>query len=273
MKLLFILIILITCISKAQTETEWFPGELNIRPFTANLFEPGAGFSYLLGQRKLRLDIGYSSDVLLIRSGNKFISAGGDFFTFTRLREAENFHFPVEAVDYFFGINAGYKTIKSEIEYGFRLRFSHISAHLADGRYDKSSGAWIDEQLPRVYSREFLELFPFYSFKTFRIYTGLTYLLHVIPSNIGKGIYQLGFDYYFTDLINPSVIPFIAYNLKISEERVLTGSNTVSAGIKFGNYNSGGISIILGYYSGKSVHGEFFEYNEDYFTAGLIFIL
>jgi hypothetical protein len=269
MKILLLLLTLIPFLNKAQSETKWFPSGFNIQPFTANFYEPRAGILYLFVERNLRLDIGYSSDVVWIETENSKFSAGADFFTFTRIREAENFHFPVEAVDYFFGLNAGYRVSDGKNEYGFRFRASHVSAHLADGRYIRDSNEWIDGHLPRVYSREFIEVFPFYTFSTLRVYAGLTYIVHVKPSWPGKGIYQLGFDYFLTDLINPDIIPFIAYDFRLSEVRKLSGNNIIYAGVKFGNYNSKGISVMVGYYSGKSVHGEFFENNENYFSAGI----
>lgn len=271
MRILFILLFFCftSTVTKSQSETEWFPAGFNIQPFTANFFESRAGMVYLFGEQNLRLDIGYSTDIIRIKLENSSFSAGADLFTFTRLREAENFHFPVEAVDYFFGLNAGYKISDGKNEYGFRFRFSHISAHLVDGRYIRGSDTWVDGQFPRVYSREFIEVFPFYTFNTFRVYTGLTYIFHVKPSWVGKGIYQLGFDYFLTEIINPNIIPFIAYDFRLSEVRKFTGNNIIYIGVRFGKYNSKGVSVRFGYYSGKSVHGEFFENNEDYFISGI----
>jgi len=264
-----LLLLIINPFIKSQTETEWFPSGLNIQPFTANFLEPRVGISYLFGQKNLRLDVGYSSDVVWIKDGNSNFSVGADFFTFTRIREAEEFHFPVEAIDYFFGMNAGYKVLIEKNEYGIRLRASHISAHLADGRFIKGTNTWMDGQFPRVYSREFIELFPYYKFNTLRIYLGITYIVHVKPHWVGNGIYQAGFDYFLVDVINNSITPFISYDFKINHVQKLVGNNIISAGIKFGHYSSKGISVIFSYYSGKSVHGEFFEFNEDYFSAGV----
>jgi len=269
-KLSFLFLFLIlNPLLKSQSETEWFPSSLNIQPFTANFLEPRVGISYLFGQRNLRLDVGHSSDVVWIKTDNSNFSVGADFFTFTRIREAEEFHFPVEAIDYFFGMNAGYKVWNGKNEYGIRFRASHISAHLADGRFIKGPNTWINNQFPRVYSREFIELFPYYRFNTLRVYLGLTIIVHVKPQWVGNGIYQAGFDYFLTDLINNSITPFISYDFKINHVQKFAGNNIISAGVKFGHHTSEGISVMLSYYSGKSIHGEFFEYNEDYFSAGI----
>ena len=269
---LFLLLFLISLFSfpvKPQAETAWFPSGINIQPFTANFLEPKAGFSYLLGREEIRLDIGTSADIFLHKSGNKFLSFGADLFTYTRLRGRSSFHFPVEAIDYLFGVNSGYKIIDNDKEYGFRFRFSHISAHLVDGAFDNSIKDWRNGRNPRTYSREFIEIFPFFRITTLRFYTGFTYLVHVNPEFVGKGIYQLGFDYFADKLIAGIATPFLAYDFKLTRIDKYSGNNIIAAGVKFGNYNSKGISIIVSYYAGKSIHGEYFNLNENYTTLGI----
>lgn len=269
MKLLLLAAILFYFPSNAQTETEWFPSGLNIQPFTANFLEPKAGFSYLLGRSEIRLDIGTSTDIFLHKYNNNYFSVGADLFTYTRLRGESNFHFPVEAIDYFFGINAGYKILCDEKEIGARLRFSHISAHFVDGHFDNRLGTWRDNRYPRTYSREFIELFPYYKINDLRIYLGITYLIHVNPNFIGKGIYQAGFDYFADNVFNSFFIPFVAYDFKLNKIHKYNGNHILTAGVKFGNKNSKGVSLFFSYFSGKSIHGEYFDISENYATAGL----
>ena len=158
----------------AQKETEWFPAELNIQPFTANFIEPRAGAMFAFGENQLRLDIGTSRDILWLKSDDDNVSFGLDLFTYTRLRKESNFKFPVETIDYLFGINSGYKKHTGKNEWGVRFRFSHISAHLVDGSYDENTNSWRDGRAPFVFSKEFFELFPYYKFSGFRGYLGLT---------------------------------------------------------------------------------------------------
>jgi len=252
-----------------QTKSIWFPSGMNIQPFTANFLEPKAGFAYLLAREEIRLDIGTSADIFLYSNGNKHLSFGADLFTYTRLRGRSSFHFPVETIDYLFGINSGYKVVDENTEYGFRFRFSHISAHLVDGAFDNSIKDWRNGRVPRTYSREFFELFPYYKFSSFRIYSGFTYLVHVNPDLVGKFIYQVGFDYFADRIIAGVATPFLAYDFKLSEIDKYSGNNIIAAGIKFGEYDSKGISIIFSYYSGKSIHGEYFNLNENYSTLGI----
>ena len=98
----------------SQNTIELFPDKLNIHPFTANILEPKVGFIFKSNINELRLDIGNSTDLIHYRyNGNSVISFGADMFTFTLLRSEEDFHFPVDAVDYLFGVNAGYKIIRN----------------------------------------------------------------------------------------------------------------------------------------------------------------
>ena len=194
--LVLILIAFIKLNSFAQTTTEWFPADLNIQPFTAHFLEPKAGFQYLFDLEKVRIDIGTSHDIIHWKAEDESFSFGADFFTYTRARSENNFKFPVETVDYLFGVNGSYKS-KSELsEWGARLRFSHISAHLVDGYYDSESESWLNGQEPFVYSREFFELIGYYKIYGIRVYGGITYNIHIVPDEIKKGILQAGFDYY-----------------------------------------------------------------------------
>ncbi len=264
--LVTLLVVVITSINYSQSKSEWFPSGLNIRPFTANFLEPRAGSSYLLSERNMRLDIGTSSDVYRKNWDNKEFSVGADLFTYTRLRSEKNFRFPVETIDYFFGVNSGYKITEGNKQYGFRFRLSHISAHLVDGRY--MYPGWRDGRLPFVYSREFVELFPFYQIDRLRFYAGLTYIFHVVPTDIGNDIYQAGFDYYAKPFFNGTVTPFIADDFKITSIGSYFGNNILVAGLKFGRWDRPGFSIRLSYYSGKSIHGELYDLSENYVSIG-----
>jgi hypothetical protein len=103
-------------------KVELFPGDLNIQPFTSNFLEPRMGVFFQSGKNDLRLDIGASKDIARFTGNNgTLFSIGADFFTYTRLRGEADFHFPVDAVDYLFGLNAGYKIpLKGRSEFGIR---------------------------------------------------------------------------------------------------------------------------------------------------------
>ncbi len=267
----FISLILIFCtnFNYSQTKEVWFPTKLNIQPFTANLLEARAGFSSLINQSRVRLDIGTSHDIFRLENNNSVLSFGADMFTFTRLRNEAHFKFPVETIDYFFGINSGYKITDGCTQYGFRFRLSHISAHIVDGRFDAQHYSWRGGLLPFVYSREFVELFPFYQIGSLRGYAGFTYLFHIIPTDFGREIYQVGFDYYYIEFPVKNITPFIADDFKITQIGKYFGNNIFTAGLKFGHYNGYGFSILFSHYSGKSIHGEYYDNNENYSSIGI----
>lgn len=268
MRFLILALLLITSITFPQQITEWFPGNLNIQPFTANFLEAKAGALIALDENKIRLDVGVSKDLVLFKNPDHTFSIGTDLFTYTRLRSAENFKFPVETIDYLFGINMGFKRNICENEIGLRFRFSHISAHLVDGQYDEQNIEWRNGRNPFVFSKEFVELFPYYSLNTLRFYAGFTYILHIIPTGIKKGIYQVGFDYYALPLSTELFTPFVAYDFKLNGMDTYVGNNTITAGLKFGKWNKKGFSIHFTYIGGKSVHGEYYDLTENYANIG-----
>jgi hypothetical protein len=254
----------------AQNKLEIFPDGLTIQPFTANILEPKLGFLFQIGKNELRLDIGNSIDILRFQKNeSEIFSFGADMFTYTLLRGEKNFHFPVDAVDYLFGINTAYKNvIDDETEYGARLRISHISAHFADGHYDGINHEWRDKLNPRIYSREFIELMPFYKTNSFRAYVGFTYLIHVNPST-GKDIYQTGFDYFMKDLINQNITPFVGYDYKLIHLDQYSGNHSVVFGVKLGKPDGKGMSLYYNYFSGNSIHGEYFDFKKEYSAIGI----
>lgn len=267
--LVIVLLTLIKINSFAQTTVEWFPADLNIQPFTAHFLEPKAGFQYLFDLEKVRIDIGTSHDIIHWKAEDESFSLGADFFTYTRARSENNFKFPVETVDYLFGVNGSYKIKNDDSEWGARLRFSHISAHLVDGYYDSESQSWLEGGEPFVYSREFFELIAYYKIYNIRVYGGVTYNIHIVPDEIKKGMIQIGFDYYANQIQTSFFAPFIAYDFKLTGIDEYSGNNIISAGIKFGQPESRGFSILASYFSGKSVHGEFYDLNENYAAIGI----
>ncbi len=259
---------------KANSDYEVFPGNLLFQPLTANFLEPRMGFQFTVSQNDLRLDVGNSMDIIQysLKCGTSF-SAGADFFTYTMLRGESDFHFPVDAVDYLFGLNFAYQKPLKNAEIGGRLRISHISAHFVDGHYDNPTGRWYDNRGPIVYSREFVELIQYYKYKGLRGYAGFTYLFHVDPADINKDIYQLGFDYYAKGLLTEHFTPFAGYDLRAIDISEGYYNHSVSLGIKYGNANGRGFSIYYNYYSGKSIHGEYFDVDREYSAIGIMFDL
>lgn len=269
-KIFVVLLVFYISSLNGQTKVNLFPGKLNIQPFTANLLEPKLGSQFDMNNNELRLNIGNSLDLININSSsNNIWSIGADLFTFTLLRSETAFHFPVDAVDYLFGLNMGYKKVCGNgDEYGLRARISHISAHLADGHYDGNNNVWRNGHNPRVYSREFVELLPFYRFSGMRIYGGVTYIFHIDPVNLGKTNFQAGFDYFPEVTLLENIHPFVGYDIKLTDISKYKANNSIMAGIKFGYATGRGISLYYNYYSGNNFHGEYFDRPNEYSAIG-----
>jgi hypothetical protein len=265
----FVLVIFVLSSVMFSQSLKIFPGELNIDPYTANTIEPKLGFMFKNSGNELRLDIGNTIDIARLETTSGDFSFGADLFTWTLLRKQENFHFPVDAVDYLFGLNFGYKKSFPDYSYGTRIRLSHISAHLVDGHYDKTNMVWLNNQLPRVYSREFIEMMPFYELSDLRMYLGFTYLYHVDPEVDCRTQYQAGFEYFKKDFICNNLSPFVAYDARLTNGFSQSPNHSINAGVKFGTPYGRGVRLYFNYYSGMNIHGEYYDFKEEYSGIGL----
>ncbi len=237
---------------------------LLFKPLTANVFEPRVGSLFETEEKKLRLDIGTSVDLMDFKQdeGNEF-RLGTDFFTFTRLRSEGNFKFPVETSDYFFGINA--TTVGKVINtmYYARLRIAHISSHIVDGLAHDS----VLSIKPFVYSREFIDLTGALQTGDLRLYAGLTYVFSKLPKNTNSIVPELGFD---TRYIINRYLDFVGgYDFKLTGyDNNYFGVNSAQAGILFKTSDNLGLMINLNIYEGKSMHGMFYKDYDSYASIG-----
>jgi hypothetical protein len=270
-KYIFICLVLIlplSIYSQSSSELEYFPGALSIHPFTANMLEPKLGFDFRLNSNQLWLNIGNSMDIVQYKNGKSTYSLGADLFTWTFLKKEDNFHFPVDAVDYLFGINFGFKTRVHDYFLGGRLRISHISAHFVDGHFDGTLNEWKDGIGPRVYSREFVELLGFYELSGIRFYAGGTYLFHVDPAGIGRTALQTGIEYFMKDLIGHNLTPYISADGKL---RIKEGDKNIAVniGFKFGKVEGRGLRLYYQYFNGYAINGEYYNLTREYSSLGI----
>ena len=187
--LLILTAALLICMNNASAESVLNPTFNTLfKPLLADPMEPRIAVMPWLGKRHLQLDIGSSAD--LYRSESKDFAAGVDFATYSLLNRSDNFKFPVDAIDYLFGINASWKQPVSIDalpfdEFSGKIRLSHISAHFEDGHYDATAHQWIQPAdwsgtVPFTYSREFVNLVVALSSPKHRIYAGYQYIYHTL---------------------------------------------------------------------------------------------
>ncbi len=238
---------------------------LTFKPLTAGVFEPRIGAFYQYESEKLRLDIGTSVDLKTFELADKDkISIGADFMTYTRLRTAGNFKFPVETSDYYFGVNTSITDSMFNLPFSYRIRFAHISSHLVDGYADST----IFKKEPYVYSREFVDLLAAVQLNDFRVYAGLNILYSVKPKDFLLLNPQIGVEYEHKLLNWLSVSAGYDFRyVGISHE--LYPVHNSQAGLKFITDNNVGLFFGAYYYSGKSMHGLFFNETDNYFGIGL----
>jgi hypothetical protein len=247
---------------------------LLFRPLIADTFEPRVGMLAQFGKNNLELDIGNSIDLLQYKKENdsSALTLGADFFTFTLLSGQQHFHFPVDASDYFFGINFSYRDTLNAGILSSRLRLSHISAHFVDGHFDESSDIWKNNRTPRVYSREFVDLVvalePAALKGAGRFYAGGTYAYHIDPDSLFRFAGYAGAEYHL-ELFN-RLYSYIAYQGTLLRIFNTSLRSNFQAGIKAGNWNGHGINVFISYFNGYNIHGEYYDYKESYTGGGFL---
>jgi hypothetical protein len=258
---LIILFIFLPAILFSQEKGLYFFPSLKIfNPVNAAVFESRVGATKFISKDDLKLDIGASADIIGFSSNvNETYSLGADFFTFSSLRAEKNFKFPVDAIDYFFGINFNMiRKIDKDFSISGRIRFSHISAHLQDGHLNKNILI-----TPFTYSREFIEM----NLLTenilqenlqFKNQLGLIFIFHSIPADVSKLTGQYGVEMRY--LINKT------FSLYFSDELRYTGlrdknyfSNNLETGITLGGLRSRAVNIFFTYYDGRDYRGQYYS--------------
>lgn len=267
--IIFFLVILNFAFSYQNVLSEQPNDGLNFKPFLAYTIEPRLGLINRLNTNNVRLDIGASFDISKFELIEFFKMAfGADLFTFTKLRKESDFKFPVETIDYLFGLNYSLKYAKPDYDfiYSMRVRLSHISAHLVDGFADSN----LFKKTPFVYSREFFDISFAIETDFIRLYLSSDFIFHTIPDVFSSMNPHIGFDFHYP----VSIFELIGgYDFKLSQINDKS-FKAHSAQLGFSYKLSKIISFFLGayYYSGNSIHGMFFNDTDDYFGLGFQFI-
>ncbi len=278
----------ITDISLAETPESPDHKRLVFSPLLTDPLEPRMGTLFNTSENDLLLDIGATFDLMevaLDSSRHEKLSLGGHMATYSVLRRTSNFKFPVDAIDYIFGINASYKTksslfgIQGELQGRFRL--SHISAHFVDGHF--KNGKWDQENvpfdIPFVYSREFINVQGSFSTDSYRAYVGYQVMFHTIPANINPHSVQLGLELYRQHCSIPSIYPFLATDFQIkpiwNEDKNKTddfaGCINIQIGFKTAPVDQKGIRVVLNYANGMDHHGMYFYRRISTTSLGVLF--
>jgi len=240
------------------------------RPFQASIFESKIGISSNIQQENLKLDIGASIDIAGIKGKNYSASFGAEFFTFSNLRKEANFKFPVDAIDYYFGVSFNYKKELNPISIiSSRLRIAHISSHFEDGhKYPITDTIFT----PVVYSREFIELAGIYDYKirpnfVLRTLLGVNFLMHSIPDDFSKISLQIGNElrYSFNNIFGV----YLSNELRsISVKGNSVFNESFETGINIGGFDNRGVNIFFSLYNGQDYKGQYYDKSQNIKSIG-----
>lgn len=225
------------------------------RPFRLAIADPREvqmGLSFE-GDSRLHANIGnYFSLVSFRPTGDSDLNThfgleGGGFFT---MKQAES-RFPLETADGLIGMYL--ETAKGPWQ--GQLRFTHISAHLADGSNDS----------PIAYSREFLTArFGWVPTEEAHVYVGGQRIINTTPI-VNPYVFQLGGSY-FLPMKSFKIVPFVATDLKWREESEFNPSWSAKVGIALNNPPEAfrSFRFFYSYYTGADPRGQY--YNRLYTT-------
>lgn len=269
-RLLFMLLLVPLASSRLPAQDQG-QSRLLFEPVRASVYEPRVGAIIHAEDTRLRLDIGNAIDILRFAPASMPSlrwALGAEFFTWTALRRTADFHFPVDAVDYLFGIYASAVLAHDEhLALESRLRLSHISAHLVDGSYEKSTATWRNGQLPRVYSREFFEwMLTARIDDVLRPHLGVQYIYHIDPPDLGKVALQLGAEY--MPHLAEQVHPYIAYDLRVITVGATSAVHAAQVGARVGSRHGAGLNVFVAWYTGLGEHGEYHDQRFSWWGPG-----
>lgn len=229
-------------------------------PTETSIIESKVGVTKFTDDKNLKLDIGVSFDLIGLKHKNTDYSFGVDFFTFSNLRSENNFKFPVDAIDYMFGINFNFKkNIMRNTGLSGRFRISHISSHFEDGHvYERSDTIFT----PFVFSKEFFDFAAVVDYRIaddfyFKGLLAMNLVFHSIPSD-PKGISgQMGLElrYYLTKLFSM----YISDNLGLASVNSDTNLNdNFEFGLSLGKINTRSVNLYFTYYDGQDYRGQYY---------------
>ncbi len=248
-------------------------------PLLADPMAPRIGVMTKLDRKEVQLDIGAPVD--LYQSRNRDFAVGVDFATWSLLKRGNDFKFPVDAIDYLFGVNATWKrkldTTALLDTSTTKLRLSHISAHFEDGHTDQN-GAWLNPELtplgkiPFTYSREFINLTTALSGNGHKIYLGYQYMFHTIPGGISPHSLQAGAEvelpansYLAADF---KLLP--VWNDTTQKSDAFRGTWNVQAGMRLTSIGLDKARVVCNYFTGISRQGMYLNKTENYTSLGFI---
>lgn len=246
-RLVFLCLVLCTAAPAFADEIEWEVLPKG-RPFRLTFADP----------REIRMGLN-------VAGGSRIQAAVGNYFSLLAMRwdEREFWHFGIEGAGYF-GMRQAEGRFPLETTDGliglyaegkrgpleWQLRYTHVSAHLADGSRDSAI----------AYSREFLKLRGGYSPSPFfQAYVGLSRLVNTVP-DVGKWGLQWGANIFFPNQI-AMLVPFLAADFQYRQDTKFNPALSLQIGMAFNDPPEAWRSFRLFYsfQSGADPRGQFYD--------------
>ena len=167
--------------------------------------------------------------------------------------------------DYFVGLPLSY----SSGSWSGLIRLYHISSHLGDEFMLTPEG----KKTERInLSYEGIDMLFSYHFGNTRVYGGGGYIIHKEPSYYKPLKIQGGAEYYSgTTFLNGRLRPIGGIDIKAEEHGKWIPGISCKAGVQLENSSliSSKVQLMLEFYSGKSIHGQFYKDSVKYIGVGL----
>ena len=265
-----------------QTGVSLFPGRALFAPLPASPEEPRVGLRREIGSMRMRLDIGAAYDILAYQPASDTTISfrlGAELFAFALTTSYQGLHLQVDAVDGYFGGHLVYQQRRAATSPMLRLPILHLSSHFIDGHFRLETKTWIDGQLPRPYSRDCAELTAAYTMGpadwSVMLYAGFLHAWFVRPAdmtrfNTCQGVVARTARWIGPVLGHPTNL-YLADHFMLSGVGKLSGTNILEGGIKFGEWNGGGMKLYVSYQSGMEIYHQYYDVKRD--NVGIGFAL
>lgn len=277
--LLSVLLFLLFSTNITPQTVEFLPGTRLFNMLRAADTEPKFGLTFAPDDNSMKVDVGNAFDVLSIKiDPSTTLNAGVEFFAYAKVVEYRDYRLQVAAIDGYFGGNISYlkKLPDSPHHLLARLRFIHRSAHLVDGAWDPSNNSWKDGVEPVPFADDFFELNPaiqlHYKAVDIRVYGGLAYSILIRPKDQERFSFSAGSEIIFNDplfsFLQKPVRIYGAWDIKMKARPKYLPSNSLMAGLKFGEKQGIGLSIYAFYYSGYDYFSAYYKSRLNKFGMG-----
>jgi len=243
----------VVCLASASAQTH--------DPFPQPVANPLEGRIQIFATsaNALRFDIGTSPSMYAMDST---VRVRADFFTLSRMRSAEAVKFPVETIDYWFGLSVAWKP--ESLPVALRLRLAHISAHFVDG----TPWPFRADSLVPIYSREFAEMLFSSDIGPIRVYGGGTVIWSGHNPDFARVIPQVGAEY--SRPLSSSATVLVAYDGKLVGYRdIYLPQHSIQAGIVYRLLTDVEGGVFVYRYDGRSIHGMFSDQRDSYWAIGV----